>query len=42
MGERYKTKRIGERTEPCPIPISILKRGEKKSFQRYLVFLSTK
>jgi len=35
-------ERIGERTEPCPTLMSILKKEEEKSFQRYLVFLPTR
>jgi len=42
MGERYNTERIGERAKPCPTPISTLKKGEEKLFQRYLVFLPTR
>ena len=42
MGERYNAERIGERAEPCPTPMSTLKKGEEKSFQRYLVFLLTR
>jgi len=42
MDERYKTERIGEKAEFCPTPMSILKKREEKSFQRYLVFLSTR
>ena len=42
MGKRYNTKRIGERAEPCSTPMSKLKKGEEKLFQRYLVFLPTR
>jgi len=28
MSERYNAERIGERAEPCPIPMSTLKKGE--------------
>ena len=42
IDERYNTERIGKRAEPCPTPMSTLKKGEEKLFQRYLVFLSTR
>ena len=42
IGEKYKAERIGERAKPCLTPISTLKKGEEKSFQRYLVFLPTR
>ena len=42
MSERYKAERTGERAESCLTLISMLKKGEEKSFQRYLVFLPTK
>jgi len=42
MSKRYKAERIGKRTEPCPTSMSMLKKGEEKSFQRYLVFLPTR
>ena len=42
MGKGYNAKRIGERAEPCPTPMSKLKNGEEKLFQRDLVFLSTR
>ena len=32
MGAKYKADKIGEKVEPCPIPISILKKGDKKLF----------
>jgi len=41
-GERYKAERMGERAEPCLTPISILKNGEEKLFQKYCVFLPTR
>ena len=31
-----------ERVEPCPTPMSTLKKGEEKVFQRYFVFLPTR
>ena len=40
--ERYKTNKIRDNTEPCPIPTLTLKKGEGKLFQRYFVFLSTR
>jgi len=33
---------MGERVEPCPTTISILKEGDEKLFQRYFVFLHTR
>jgi len=33
---------MGERADSWPTPILILKDGEEKLFQEYLVFLSTK
>jgi len=39
---RYKADKIGDRAEPCPTPISTLKKDEEKLFQRYQVFLSTR
>ena len=30
--ERYKAKSIGERAEPCPTPMSMLKKGKEKLF----------
>ena len=33
---------MGERVESCPTPMSMLKRGEEKLFQKYFVFLLTK
>ena len=42
MGKRYNAERIGKRAEPYPTPMSTLKKEEEKSFQRYLVFLSTR
>jgi len=33
---------MGERVEPCPKPMSTLKKGEEKLFQRYFVFLLTR
>ena len=38
----YKTDKIGERADPCPILMSILKNWEEKLFQLYCVFLPTK
>jgi len=35
MGKKYNTERIGERAEPCPTPMSTLKKGEEQLFQRY-------
>ena len=40
--ERYKVKRIGERADLWPTPMSTLNKEEEKLFQRYFVFLSTK
>jgi len=40
--ERYKAKKMEERAEPCPTPISMLKNGEEKLFQKYCVFLLTR
>ena len=40
--ERYRTDKIEERVKPYPTPISMLKEEEKKLFQRYFVFLSTR
>jgi len=39
MGARYKVDKIGERADPCPTLMSTLKKGEKKLFQKYWVFL---
>ena len=39
---KYNTNRIGEKAEPWLTPISILKKGEEKLFQKYLVFLPTR
>ena len=39
---RYKADKIGDRAEPCPTPMSTLKRDEEKLFQRYWVFLLTR
>jgi len=39
MDKRYKAEKIGERADPCPTPMSTLKDGKERSFQRYLVFL---
>ena len=40
--KRYKTNKIGDKAEPYPTPISILKREEEKLFQRYFIFISTR
>jgi len=42
IGNRYNANRIGERAEPWSTPTLILKKGEKKLFQKYLVFCSTR
>ena len=42
IGNRYNANRIGERAKPWPTPTSILKKGEKKLFQKYLVFYFTR
>jgi len=41
-GERYKADRMGDKAEPCPMPISILKEEKGKLLQRYFVLLPTK
>jgi len=33
---------MGERVDPCSTPISVLKKGEMKSFHIYCVFMSIK
>ena len=33
---------MGKKAEPWPTPMFILKNEEEKSFQKYLVFLSTR
>jgi len=38
IGEKYKADKIGDKTEPYLILISILKRKEEKLFQKYFVF----
>jgi len=40
--ERYKANKTRDKAEPCPTPISTLKNGEEKLFQRYWVLLHTK
>jgi len=35
----YKGNKTGNKAEPCLIPISTLKKGEEKLFQRYFIFL---
>ena len=42
IGKRYNAERIGERAKPCPTLMSILKKGEEKLFQRFLVFMPTR
>ena len=42
MGERHKADKMGDKAELCLTLISTLKREEKKLFQRYFVFLSTR
>jgi len=42
MEARYKVDKIGERTDSCPTPMSTLKKGEEKLFQKYWVFLPTR
>jgi len=39
---KYNTNRIGEKAESWPTPISTLKKGKEKLFQKYLVFLPTR
>jgi len=36
--ERYKTESIRERAEPYPTPMSMLKKGEEKLFQKNIWF----
>jgi len=33
---------MGEREEPCPTPMLMLKEGEEKLFQRFFFFLPTR
>jgi len=40
IGEKYKADKIGDKTEPYLILISILKRKEEKLFQKYFVFFT--
>lgn len=42
IGEKYRTDRISNKTKPCSIPMSTLKNGKEKLFQRYQVFLPIK
>ena len=42
MGERYRTDKMGNKADPCPIPTSTLKNGEEKLFHKYWIFLPTK
>ena len=44
IDNKYNANRIGERAKPwpTPTPTSILKKGEKKLFQKYLVFYFTR
>ena len=42
MWERYKADNTGGKAEPCLTPMSTLKRGEEKLFQRYFIFLPTR
>ena len=32
IGTKYKADRVGERVEPCPTPMSKLKKDEEKLF----------
>ena len=40
--ERYKADNTGDKAEPCLTPMSTLKKGEEKLFQRYFIFLLTR
>ena len=39
IGVIYIAEMIGERTEPCPTPMLVLKGGNEKPFQVYVVDL---
>jgi len=41
-GIKYRADQMGKRAEPWPTPTLILKNGEEKLFQKYLVFLPTR
>jgi len=41
-GNKYNTDRIEEKADPWLTLTSILKKGEEKLFQKYLVFLLTR
>jgi len=35
MGVKYNVDKMGNRAEPCPTPMSTLKKREEKLFQKY-------
>ena len=39
---RYKGDKIGDKVKLCSIPMSTLKKEEKKLFHKYCVFLPTR
>ena len=41
-GDKYRADKIDKRAKPWPTPMLTPKNGEEKSFQKYLVFLSTR
>ena len=40
--DRYNVERTGERAKPYPTPTSVSKKGEKKLFHIYCIFLLIK
>jgi len=42
MGAKYKADKIEERADSCSTPMSTLKNGNEKLFQKYQVFFLTK